>query len=40
MYLKDTYRNAAVIYSWVGLKEEFPHISNVAVKKLPLFIST
>jgi hypothetical protein len=38
--LKDTNTNIPLINFWAGLKEEFPHISSVAVKKLLTFPST
>jgi hypothetical protein len=38
--LKVTYTNIPLINFWAGLKEEFPHISSVAVTKLLLFPST
>jgi hypothetical protein len=37
--LKNTYKSIPLINVWPGLKEEFPHISSVAVKKLLLFPS-
>jgi hypothetical protein len=39
MSLKNAYTNIHLINFWAGLKEEFPHISKVAVKKLLLFSS-